>query len=87
MSFLTVGQQCFGISFWTFRNAGWEDPSPRTGPLLRPVEHAFRRSFPAPVGRLFLHIRAEKKNGRWAVFGISPTPPHGHSLIDSIIVC
>ena len=27
----------------------------------RPVEHAFRRGFPAPVGRLFLHIRAEKR--------------------------
>lgn len=60
-------------------------PKPRTGSLPRPVEHAFRRGFPAPVGRLFLHVRAEKKNDRRVVFGISQTPPHGHFLIDSII--
>ena len=36
-------------------------PKPRTGSLPRPVEHAFRRGFPAPVGRLFLRIRAEKR--------------------------
>ena len=36
-------------------------PKPRTGSLPRPVEHAFRRGFPAPVGRLLLHVRAEKR--------------------------
>lgn len=50
----------------------------------RPVEHAFRRGFPTPVGRPFLHFRAEKKNGHGAVFGINQIPHHGHFLIDSI---
>ena len=58
--FHNIGQQCFGISFWLFRNAGWGLPKPRTGPFPPPVEHAVRRGFQAPVGRLFLHIRAEK---------------------------
>lgn len=44
-------------------------PKPPDWPLWRPVEHAFRRGFPAPAGRLFLHILAEKKNGRRVVFG------------------
>ena len=59
-------------------------PKPRTGPLWRPVEHAFRRGFLAPVGRLFLHIRAEKKKGRGAVLGRFQTLPLGHFLIDII---
>lgn len=36
-------------------------PKPLDCAFPRPVEHAFRRGFPAPAGRLFLHIRAEKR--------------------------
>lgn len=44
-----------------FRNILLAIPKRWLGSPQAPVEHAFRRGFPAPVGRLFLHIRAEKR--------------------------
>lgn len=36
----TVGEQCFGISFWLFRNARWGHPKPRPACFHWSGEHA-----------------------------------------------
>ena len=71
-----------------FRNILWdipkrwvESPQAPDRPLPLLVEHVFRCGFPAPAGRLFLHIRAEKRMAVGDVWLISNTAPRPFTAI------
>ena len=52
----TVGEQCFGISFWDFRNARWGTPSPGLAAFASSRTRLTAWLFHSRWS-LFLHIR------------------------------
>lgn len=57
----TVGEQCFGISFWLFRNARWGHPKPRPACFHWSGEHACGVAFSLPLVAVPAHPR--RKDG------------------------